>query len=67
MGNSRSPAADSLDALIVNQLRQVSTATLTMVLLKRGVRTSWLYGVKPLKAIIGRLLLSRSLANFRRI
>ena len=56
MSNSRSPAADSLDAALANQLRQVSTATLTMVLLKRGVRTSWLCGVRPLEAMTERVV-----------
>ncbi len=56
MSNSRSPAADSLDASVAEQLRQVSTATLTMVLLKRGVRTSWLCGVKPLETMTGRVV-----------
>jgi regulator of RNase E activity RraA len=56
MSISRSPAAESLDASVADQLRQVSTATLTMVLLKRGVRTSWLCGVKPLEAMTGRVV-----------
>lgn len=56
MSNSRLPAADPLDASVAEQLRQVSTATLTMVLLKHGVRTSWLCGVKPLDAISGRVV-----------
>jgi len=56
MSNSRSATARSLDSSIVEQLRQVSTATLTMVLLKCGVRTSWLCGVKPLEAMTGRVV-----------
>ncbi len=56
MSTRRSPAADSLDASVADQLRRVSTATLTMVLLKRGVRTSWLCGVKPLEAMTGRVV-----------
>jgi regulator of RNase E activity RraA len=32
-------------------LRQVSTATLTMVLIKRGVRTAWMRGPVPLQPI----------------
>lgn len=48
MSNSRSPGASHLEEAIAGKLRRVSTATLTMVLLKRGVRTSWLRGPKPL-------------------
>jgi regulator of RNase E activity RraA len=56
MNSNFSPAPACLDALVAEQLRQVSTATVTMVLLKRGVRTSWLRGVAPLTAISGRLV-----------
>ncbi len=56
MSNSGPPAAATLDASVAEQLRQLSTATLTMVLLKRGVRTSWLRGVTPLKPIHGRVV-----------
>ncbi len=56
MSNNGPPAAASLDASVAEQLRQVSTATLTMVLLKRGVRTSWLRGVMPLKPMRGRVV-----------
>jgi regulator of RNase E activity RraA len=48
MSNGGSPAGISLDSSVASLLRQVSTATLTMVLLKRGVRTSWLRGPTPL-------------------
>jgi len=54
--NDFSPAPNCLDAPTAEQLRRVSTATLTMVLLKRGVRTSWLRGVTPLTALDGRLV-----------
>lgn len=56
MSNSPAPDPTSLDASVAEQLRQVSTATLTMVLLKRGVRTSWLRGVEPLTVIGGRIV-----------
>ena len=56
MSNRPAPDPTSLDASIAEQLRQVSTATLTMVLLKRGVRTSWLRGVEPLTVIGGRIV-----------
>lgn len=35
-------------AQVIEQLQQVSTATLTMVLLKNGIRRSWLRGPQPL-------------------
>jgi len=54
MSNVRSPASVCLDASVAEQLRSISTATLTMVLLKRGVRTSWLRGPKPLQPMAGR-------------
>jgi regulator of RNase E activity RraA len=41
---------------VAAQLRRVSTATLTMVLLKRGVRTSWLRGVGALSAMDERVV-----------
>jgi len=48
----------SLDAKIVEQLSGVSTATLTTVLLKKGLRNVWLRGTRPLHAdqprIVGR-------------
>lgn len=46
----------SFDPSVARQLRQVSTATLTMVLLKRGVRTSWLRGVGALSAMDERVV-----------
>ena len=56
MSNGPAPDPTSLDASVAEQLRQVSTATLTMVLLKRGVRTSWLRGVEPLTMMGGRIV-----------
>lgn len=56
MSSSGPSLGTSLDSSIAEQLRQVSTATLTMVLLKRGVRTSWLRGVAPLVAMSGRVV-----------
>src|SRR5512137_982545 len=38
-----------LDAAIVEQLSGVSTATLTTVLLKKGLRNVWLRGTRPLR------------------
>lgn len=47
-----------LDARIVGQLTAVSTATLTTVLLKKGLRNVWLRGTRPLRPgqprIVGR-------------
>jgi regulator of RNase E activity RraA len=47
-----------LDAVIVERLAGVSTATLTTVLLKKGLRNVWLRGTKPLRPeqprIVGR-------------
>jgi regulator of RNase E activity RraA len=37
-------------------LRSVSTATLTTVLLKKGIRKSWLHGPKPLQAGLDRVV-----------
>jgi len=56
MSNTRSPAAACLDSSVVAELRRISTATLTMVLLKRGVRTCWLVGVQPLDRIAARVV-----------
>ena len=56
MGNDDTPGRASAQVPdVAERLRQVSTATLTMVLLKRGVRTSWLSGVKPLVAMSARV------------
>ena len=49
-------AFSGLDAQVVERLRGVSTATLTMALIKRGVRTSWLRGPVPLDPIAGRIV-----------
>ena len=47
-----------LDAQVVEQLAGVSTATLTTVLLKKGLRNVWLRGTRPLRPeqprIVGR-------------
>jgi regulator of RNase E activity RraA len=56
MSKSDASAVASTDTCVAEQLRQVSTATLTMVLLKRGVRTSWLCGPKPLAAMTARVV-----------
>lgn len=49
-------AFSGLDAQVVERLRGVSTATLTMALIKRGVRTSWLRGPAPLDPIARRIV-----------
>ena len=48
-------ASPALDSEVVDRLRQVSTATLTMILIKQGVRTSWLRGPVPLAPIAQRV------------
>ena len=49
-------ASPRLDAGAAERLRAVSTATLTMVLIKQGVRTSWLRGPVPLDPIASRIV-----------
>ena len=39
-----------LDAAVIKTLSQVTTATITTILLKKGLRNVWLRGVQPLKA-----------------
>ncbi|MGL4634965.1 MAG: ribonuclease activity regulator RraA [Beijerinckiaceae bacterium] len=39
-----------LDAAAIKTLKSVSTATITTVLLKKGLRNVWMRGTKPLKA-----------------
>ena len=39
----------TLDAATVRVLEKVATATLTTVLLKKGLRNIWLRGTRPLK------------------
>lgn len=56
MSHGGSPAGISLDASVAALLRQVSTATLTMVLLKRGIRSSWLRGPTPLVPMAERVV-----------
>ncbi|SHJ26475.1 Regulator of RNase E activity RraA [Aureimonas altamirensis DSM 21988] len=40
----------TLDATVIETLKDVSTATLTTVLLKKGLRNVWMRGTKPLKS-----------------
>ena len=51
-----SSAPTSLDDGVAERLRSVSTATLTMALIKQGVRTSWLCGPAPLDPISTRVV-----------
>ena len=46
----------ALDASIVRALEQVSTATLTTVLLKKGLRNVWMRGSRPLPTAAGRVV-----------
>ena len=45
-----SNATQTVDGRIVEILSQVTTATITTILLKKGLRNVWLRGVAPLKA-----------------
>lgn len=46
----------SLDPRIVEQLQPVTTATLTTVLLKKGLRNVWIRGARPLEGGYGRTI-----------
>jgi regulator of RNase E activity RraA len=46
----------SLDRTVIDTLQKVSTATLTTVLLKKGLRNVWLRGTRPMRAGQGRLV-----------
>lgn len=46
----------SLDPRIVEQLQPVTTATLTTVLLKKGLRNVWIRGARPLEDGYGRTI-----------
>ena len=37
-----------VDADVIDRMKRISTATLTMVLLKRGIRRTWMRGPAPL-------------------
>ena len=45
-----------LDARIVSALQGVTTATLTTVLLKKGLRNVWMRGTRPIAPNQGRLV-----------
>lgn len=53
--NDQSEGAGALDPSVCEGLRAVSTATLTMQLLKRGIRRSWIAGTRPLAAGMPRI------------
>ncbi|SDA99657.1 ribonuclease activity regulator RraA [Sinorhizobium sp. NFACC03] len=46
----------SFEPQVVETLKDVSTATLTTVLLKKGLRNVWMRGTKPLKSDQGRVV-----------
>ena len=56
MTNDRRALGSTLNSSVAGQLRQISTATLSMVLIKRGVRTSWLGGPSPLVPMSERIV-----------
>jgi regulator of RNase E activity RraA len=53
MNDSTAPSND-LDPQAVIQLRGISTATITTILFKKGLRNCWLRGAMPLAAMQGR-------------
>ena len=53
---NHSSTRSTLDAEVAERMRGVSTATLTMVLIKQGVRTSWLRGPVPLDPLGRRIV-----------
>nr|WP_226986163.1 ribonuclease activity regulator RraA [Ramlibacter tataouinensis] len=50
------PATLDLDPKVVQTLSQVTTATLTTVLLKKGLRNVWLRGARPIRTGMPRLV-----------
>lgn len=44
------------DAKIIETLSQISTATITTILLKKGLRNVWMRGTRPIKSGQGRLV-----------
>jgi regulator of RNase E activity RraA len=50
----------SLDAKTLDTLRQVSTATITTVLLKKGLRKLWMRGPMPLATAEGKRIVGRA-------
>ncbi|MGB2818967.1 MAG: ribonuclease activity regulator RraA, partial [Burkholderiaceae bacterium] len=45
-----------LDAALARNLERISTATLTTVLLKKGLRNVWMRGTRPLPTAAGRVV-----------
>ena len=48
--------AVTLDAKVVEELSMVTTATITTILLKKGLRNVWLRGARPLDAGMPRVI-----------
>ena len=46
----------AMDSALTEALRGISTATLTMQLIKRGIRRGWMAGTKPLRPGVPRLV-----------
>ncbi len=46
----------SLDPAAIDTLKKVSTATITTIMLKKGLRNIWLRGTRPLREGQGRLV-----------
>ena len=51
-----SPATMDLDPQVIETLSRVTTATLTTVLLKKGLRNVWLRGARPIRTGMPRLV-----------
>ena len=46
----------AIESALIEALRGISTATLTMQLIKRGIRRGWMAGTKPLRPGVPRLV-----------
>src|SRR5919206_5328133 len=44
------------DTALLSTLRQITTATITTILLKKGIRRTWMHGPRPLEAGYTRLV-----------
>ena len=56
MPSAPTPATMDLDAQMIETLSRVTTATLTTVLLKKGLRNVWLRGARPIRSGMPRLV-----------
>ena len=56
MPSTPAPATMDLDPQVIETLSRVTTATITTVLLKKGLRNVWLRGARPIRAGMPRLV-----------